>query len=180
MFLGLDLKTWLGLTVVGTVISTLGAILGVVLKDYFFSRSFEEWKQQRTLEQVYQRFRDPLLLSAHELASRIAEIIDHYPTVYLRAEVLSSRPEKQIENSIEDPYFQRYKLISTVYRFCSFLGWLELYRQEVTFLHSGNNRHSKDLDQAIGLIRGDLADGQLNKAKDWPQWRDTLIFREEL
>jgi hypothetical protein len=94
--------------------------------------------------------------------------------------VLSLRPEKQIDNSIEDPYFQRYKLISTVFRFCAFLGWLELYRQEVTFLHSGDNRHSKELDQAIGLIRGDLADGQLNMADDWTDWRDTLIFREEL
>ncbi len=180
MFLGLDLKTWLGLTVVGTAISTFGALLGIVLKDYIFSRSFEKWKQRQTLEQLYQRFRDPLLLSARELASRSIEILDQYPTVYLRTNVLSLRPSRQIENSTGDPYFQHYKLVSTAYRFCAFLGWLELYRQEITFLHSGSNKHSRELEQAIGLIRSDFADGQLNTANDWLEWRDTLIFREEL
>jgi len=180
VFLGLDLKTWLGLTVVGTAISTFGALLGIVLKDYIFSRSFEKWKQRQTLEQLYQRFRDPLLLSARELASRSIEILDQYPTVYLRTNVLSLRPSRQIENSTGDPYFQHYKLVSTAYRFCAFLGWLELYRQEITFLHSGSNKHSRELEQAIGLIRSDFADGQLNASSDWLEWRDTLIFREEL
>jgi hypothetical protein len=180
VFLGLDLKTWLKLTVVGAAISTFGALVGIVLKEYVFSRSFEKWKQRRTLEQLYQKFRDPLLLSARELASRSMEILDQYPTVYLRTNVLSLRPSRQIENSTDDPYFQHYKLVSTAYRFCAFLGWLELYRQEITFLHSGSNKHSRELEQAIGLIRADFADGQLNKAKNWLEWRDTLIFREEL
>jgi hypothetical protein len=180
MFLGLDLKTWLGLTVVGSAISTFGALCGIFLKDYFFSRSFERWKQGQTLELLYQKYRDPLMLSACELVSRILEIVDHYPTAYLTTTVLESRPERQVDNSIEDPYFQRYKLLSTVYRFCAFLGWLELYRQEITYLHLGSNKHSRELERAIGLIRADLADGQLNKAADWHGWRDTLIFREEL
>jgi hypothetical protein len=180
MFLNLDLKTWLGLTVVGAVVSTLGALFGILLKDYFFSRSFERWKQRQTLELVYQKYRDPLTLSARELASRTWEIVKHYPTVYLTAEVLASRPERQIENNIDDPYFRRYKLLSTVYRFCAFLGWIELYRQEVTYLHSKSNNHSRELEEAVELIRGDLADGNLNDAANWDQWRDTLVFREEL
>ncbi len=180
MFLGLDIKTWLGLSVIGAVVSTIGSLIGIALKDYVFSRSFENWKQRRTLEQIYQHFKDPLLLSARELASRIIEILDQYPTVYLKRPVFESHPEKQIENSIDDPYFQRYKLISTLYRFCAFLGWLELYRQEIVFLQSGNNKHSKKLEHSIGKIRADLADGQLNKAEDWIEWRDILIFREEL
>lgn len=180
MLLGLDIKTWLGLTVLGAIISTIGALFGIVLKDYFFTRSLERWKQRQTLEQVYQRFRDPLVLAVRELASRTLEILDHYPTVYLRGEVLASRPTKQIENSIEDAYFQRYKLVSTAYRLSAFLGWLELYRQEITFLHPGNNKHAKALDVAVGRIRGDLADGQINVAEDWHEWRDTLVFREEL
>lgn len=180
MFLGLDLKTWFGLTVLGAVISTIGSLIGIILKDYFFTRSFERWKQQRTLEQVYQKYRDPLLLAARELVSRMVEILDHYPTVYLTEKVLASHPSKQAENNIEDPYFQRYKLVSTAYRVSAFLGWLELYRQEITFLNSGNNNHAKSLELAIGYIRSDLADGQLNKAEDWHQWKDTLVFREEL
>jgi hypothetical protein len=180
MFLGLDLKTWLGLTVLGSVISTLGALLGVLLKDYFFSRSFERWKQRQTLELLYQRYRDPLMLSGRELASRTVEIVNTYPTVFLTAAVLASRPTAQLVNSTEDPYFRRYKLVSTLYRFCAFLGWLELYRQEITFLHPGSSKRSIELERAIHQIREDLADGQLNKADDWLTWRDALVFREEL
>lgn len=180
MFLGLDLKTWLGFTVLGAIVATVGSLLGVVIKDYFFARSLESWKQRQILDQIYQKYRDPLLLSARELASRIAEILDHFPTVYLTEEVRSSRPLKQVANTTEDPYFRHYKLLSTAYRLSAFLAWVELYRQELTFLHYGNNRRAKELEDVVGLIRSDLADGQLNQAKDWEKWRDTLIFREEL
>jgi hypothetical protein len=180
MLLGLDLKTWLGLSVLGAVVSTIGALLGIVLKDYFFTRSLERWKQRQSLEQTYRRFRDPLLLAARELASRTLEILDHYPTVYLRKNVLASRPKKQIENSIQDAYFQRYKLVSTAYRLSAFLGWIELYRQEITFLQPESSKHARLLELAVGRIRGDLADGQINLAEDWHEWRDTLVFREEL
>jgi hypothetical protein len=180
MFLGLELKTWLALSVLGAIVSTLGSLLGVVLKEYFFSRSFESWKQRQTLEQLYKKFRDPLFLSARELASRITEILDHFPPIYLNTNVLATTPVKQVENNIQDPYFQRYKLISTAYRLSAFLAWVELYRQELTFLHPSNSIHASKLETAMGLIRSDLADGQLNRAKDWEKWRDRLIFREEL
>ncbi|WP_145929248.1 hypothetical protein [Chromobacterium vaccinii] len=180
MLLGLDLKTWLGFTILGAIVSTLGSLFGVVLKDYCFTRSFERWRQRQTLEQLYQKFRDPLLLSARELASRTAEVIDHFPTVYLNERVLASRPETQVANNIDDPYFKRYKLVSTAYRLSAFMAWVELYRQELTFLHSGNNAHATELERAVGRIRSDLADGQLNNANDWDKWKDKLIFREEL
>jgi hypothetical protein len=180
MFLGLDLKAWLGLSVLGAIVSTIGALIGIVIRDYFFSRSFERWKQQRSLEQIYQKFSDPLLLSALELTSRSIEILKNFPTVYLKKSVLASRPEKQLANTIHDPYFQRYKLISTAYRLSAFLAWLELYRQEITFLNSGSSKNAKTLELAIERVRGDFADGHINHSKDWDKWRDELIFREEL
>jgi hypothetical protein len=173
-------RDWLQFTAIAAVISTCGALLGIFLKDFVFSRSFERWKQKQSLEALYDKYRDPLFLSARELASRLAEIVQDYPTVFLKSDVLASRPERQLHNSIDDPYFQRYKLVSSAYRFCAFLGWLELYRQEGTYLHSGNNEHSKKLEAAVSLVRSDLADGHLNEADDWLDWRDTLIFREEL
>jgi len=179
MFLGLDFKAWMGLTVFGAVISTIGGLVGVILKDYFFTRS-ERWKQRQTLEQVYQRFRDPLVLAARELASRTLEILNEFPPSYVRQAVLLSTPEKQVENSTDDPYFQKYKLISTAYRLSAFLAWIEFYRQEITFLRSRNSRHAKRLETAVNRIRSDLADGQLNVAADWHEWHDVLIFREEL
>jgi len=180
VFLGLEIKTWLGLSVLGAIISTIGAIFGILLKEYFLSRSLEKWRQKQNLEKIYEKFRDPLILSGHELASRTLEIITHYPTVYLRRDVFNSNPKKQIKNSIDDPYFKRYKLISTLYRMGSFLGWLELYRQEITFLRSSNSKHTIQLERAVDRIRSDLADGQLNQNEDWQLWKDTLVFREEL
>jgi hypothetical protein len=180
MFLGLKIEQLLGLTVLAAVISTAGALFGIVLRDYLFSRAFESWKQRKALEQLYQKFRDPLLLSARELCTRLIEVLDEYPTCYLKNSVVQLHPDRQVTNNIDDPYFQRYKLVSTAYRLCSFLGWLELYRQEVVFLHSGNNKHSKRLEDTLAKIRSDLADGQLNTAEDWLEWKDALIFREEL
>jgi len=180
MFLDISIETWLGFSIVGALVSAVGALLAVAIKDYFFARSFEKWKQKRTVEQLYQRYRDPVFLSACELATRLMELDNNYPTTYLHSEVLSSTPDRQIHNSLEDPYFKKHKLLSSIYRLAAFLGWLELYRQEVTYLRSNQNRHSKSLENAVNFIRSDLADGQLNDAKDWPSWRDTLIFRDEL
>lgn len=173
-------KDWLGLTVVGTIISTVGAFLGIILKDLYISRRLETWKQERALEQLYERYRDPLVLSAEELCSRLIEIVTHYPTVYLHTSVLETQPDRQVENNTDDPYFRRYKLASTAYRFAAFLGWLELYRQEIVFLHPGDHERSKKLENLIEKIRADLADGQLNTAENWHEWKDILIFREEL
>ena len=180
MLPNLELTTWLSLTVVGTIVATLGSLLGILIRDYVFVRSFEKWKQRQTLEQLYHKFRDPLALSACELVSRIVEILDHYPPIYLREEVLKSRAEKQVINSIQDHYFQYYKFVSTKYRLSAFLAWIELYRQELTHLHSGNSQHAKKLELVVHQLRSDLADGQLNKASDWAEWKDNLLFREEL
>ncbi|BBQ01243.1 hypothetical protein BSFA1_63710 (plasmid) [Burkholderia sp. SFA1] len=77
------MNNWLSFAVLAAAISTFGALAGVLIKDYFFARSFERWKQQETLEQLYQRFRDPLTLASRELADRIGEIVSDYPTVFL-------------------------------------------------------------------------------------------------
>jgi hypothetical protein len=180
MILGLKWEQWLGFSVVAAVISTLGTLVGIVLRDLFLARSLETWKRRQSLRQVYQRFRDPLLLSARELCARLIEVLDQYPTVYLKQSVLEAAPACQEDNTIADPYFQRYKLVSTVYRLCAFLAWIELYRREIVFLHSGKDKHARLLEKRVEAIRGDLADGQLNTAPDWETWRDTLMFREEL
>lgn len=180
VWLGLELQAWLGLSVLGAVIAAIGSIVGIIVKDYYFSRSLERFKQRQALEAAYQKYRDPLMLAAGDMVSRLVEILDHYPTVYLKSSVLASQPDRQIKNSIHDAYFQKYKLVSTLYRFSALLAWLELYRQELTFLHPGDSAKSRRLEVVVHSLRSDLADGQLNKAEDWQDWRDTLVFREEL
>lgn len=180
MFLEIEYEKWLTFSVLAALITTFGSLVSLFIKDYFFARSFEIWKQKKSLERIYQNYRDPILLASKELCARFGEILKHYPTVYLRSDVLNLHPEKITKNSIDDPYFKKYKLISTVYRVCAFLGWIELYRQEIVFLDSGREHHNTELEKCLEVIREDFADGQINLAPNWEEWNDRLIFREEL
>jgi hypothetical protein len=178
--LGLELKQWLGFSVAAAVISTFGGLAGSALKEYLLARSFETWSQRTSIERVYQRYRDPILLSARELCARLAEVLADYPTVFLKASVLKSTPRTQVKNSVDDPYYKKYKLVSTIYRICALLGWIELYRRELVFLNSGRGAHTKELERCVEAIREDFADGSLNTHSNWHEWSDRLIFREEL
>jgi hypothetical protein len=166
----------LSLTVIAAVVTTIGNLVATWLKEFVFVRSFERWKERRSLASVKRRYRDPLLLSAQELRWRVAEIVDLYPPPYLRASVLHHRPDIA-RNDLADPYYQRYRLESTVFRLCAFLGWLELYRRELTFLHG--RRLDRKLAETLERVRDDLANGELNTAPDLRDWSDRLIFREE-
>lgn len=169
----------MGLTVIAALVGVVGSWFGVILKDFFFTRAFERWKTKQTLQRVYVRFTDPIFLSASDLCNRLKEICERHPAPYLSSKYLRVDSERMETNTANDPYFQRYKLLSSVYRFCSFLGWLELFRQEIVFLDSGRSLKNRRLENKLNAIRSDLADGQLNTAKDWILWHDRLIFREE-
>jgi hypothetical protein len=175
----MDWATVLGLTVVGALVTTAGTLLGLFLKEVLLARSFERWKMKQALAQVSRRYREPIALSAIELCNRLTFICDEYPPNFLDASLLNSRPDGPAVNSADDPHFRQYRLVSTVYRLCAFLGWVELYRQDTTYLDTDDASGGRRVDQAIYAVRSDLADGQLNKARDWQRWHDVLVFREE-
>ena len=179
-FLGMTLAQWLGLSIAGAVVTTIGSLVAVIVKDFFFTRSFERWSRHLDRVAVYERFRDPLAASAIELANRLCELIGQHPTAYLARHVFDLRPARQLGNDASDPYFKHYKLVSTLYRFSCFFGWLELYRQETTFLRIGDERRTLALQKALTAIRSDIADGHINLHPNWTDWHDALIFREEL
>jgi hypothetical protein len=176
---GLTTSQLLGLSVLAALVTTVGSLLATFLRDFLFARSLERWKDRRTLVTAYRKYRDPIIKTATDLLARVTDISLNYPTNYLRSALLDSHPDQLEANSAEDPYFKRYRLISTVYRLCALLGWLELYRQDVTFLDTGEKKDSKLLEKALEDIRNDLADGRLNTASDLQKWNDRLIFREE-
>ena len=169
----------LGLSVIAALVTVVGNLVAIWLKEFVFVRSFEQWKERRTLLSVYRRYRDPLLLAAEELHSRVAEISEQYPAAYLQSSVLDQHPKQLAANSADDPYYQRYRLTSTVFRLCAFLGWLELYRQELTFLDTGQETINNRLEESLEGVRDDLANGRLNREPDRTEWSDRLIFREE-
>src|ERR1022692_632603 len=176
---GLTASQVLGLSVLAALVTTVGSLLATFLKDFLFARSLERWRDRRTLLTAYRKYRDPIMKTATDLLARVNDICLNYPTNYLKSELLDSHPDQLGVNSAEDPYYKRYRLLSTVYRLCALLGWLELYRQDVTFLDTGEKKDSKLLEKALEDIRNDLADGWLNTASDLQKWNDRLIFREE-
>jgi hypothetical protein len=70
-------------------------------------------------------------------------------------------------------------LVSTLYRFCAFWGWVELYRRDVLRLSETAANERCELESHLRDLRAALADGQLNQAQDLDAWTDRLIFREE-
>jgi len=169
--------TWhqiLGFTVVGALISTFGTLLATLLKERFFARSHEVWKAQVSSEAVFRHYRDPLLLAAMELATRLEEIYNEYPTAFLTRDLLTRlRPGDDVLS--ENDHLQRYKLLSSLYRFASFLGWLELLRQDLVFVGDQNVAASSNAQNLITAIRRDMADS----LPEVSGWHDVTIFREE-
>lgn len=175
----LSARDLLGLAVLGSLVTAVGTLVGLALKEHFFARSFELWKSRRTLEALFQKYRDPLLLAADELSIRLKEVCDGYGAEYLSSSLLDTVPDRMQVAWASDSYYQRYKLESTIYRLCALFGWFELYRQEVVFLRSNRGKHNRRLEAAISAIREVIADGQMNASVDWEDWKDHLIFREE-
>lgn len=169
----------LSFAVVAALVSAVASFLALVVKDYFFARSFESWKSNRTLDEVYRKYRDPIILASKELCSILDQICSEYPPKFLDSEILNLTPTQQLANSADDEYYLKYKLTTTVYRFCSFFAWLELYRRDIVFLNSGHDDLNRRLDSCILNIRDDIAQGGLNEANDWHNWTDILVFREE-
>ena len=164
---------------VGALVTTTGTLIGLFLKEVLLARSFERWKMKQTLTQVSRKYREPIALSATELCNRLTFICDEYPPDFLDASLLTSTTEGPAVNSAADSHFKKYRLVSTVCRLCAFLGWVELYRQDTTYLDTDDGSGGRRVDRAIYAVRSDLADGQLNKARDWQTWHDVLVFREE-
>ncbi len=119
--------------VVAAIVTTAGTLFGHYLKEVVLARSLEDWKHRRALREIYRRYRDPIVLAGIELANRLKEITEEYPTDFLDACLLEGMAPLPSLDSIRNTYFQRYKC-HTIYRLAGFLGWLELFRQELVFL----------------------------------------------
>jgi len=169
----------LGLSVVAAIVTTIGSLIALFLKEYVFSRSFERWKNRNTSQQVYEKYREPIVLAALELCRRLHEVCTLHPADYLNSELLGITPRPQKSNCASDTYFRQYMLLSTIFRLCAFLGWLENYRNEIVFLGSNESPNNRRFEVELANVRSDLADGRLNTAPDWDKWTDSLIFREE-
>ena len=168
-----------GITVLVGLAAVTGAIAGHFLKELLPSIAIEHWKARRDLASIFQKYRDPIVLSATELVHRLQELEKEYPAEFLGNNCFVFEASQPSLTTTEDPYYQTYKATSTLYRLCSFLGWTELFREEIVYLTSGRGSIDKDIERSMKRIRSALADGHLNSAENWEEWADQLIFREE-
>lgn len=167
------------LGVAAAIVSTMGSLLALFIKEYFLTMHFECRREKKTIDLLFNKYRDPIMLATMEFSKRLIEIYKDFPAPYLDKAILKVKPDSLARNSAYDEHYLRYKLISTCYRMCALWGWLELYRQEITFLRSSNTKRNKELEACLDKLKNVLADGHIIQFDDWVGWGDFLIFREE-
>ena len=134
-----DPKIWTAL--VTALLALAGTLLTAVLasrdrrdletlKDDLQSRR-EQKQAAASAEQVLARYRDPLLHAAYDLQSRCWNIVKNG---FLAHYVRDGNPRER-----------DYAVENTVFLFAQYLGWTELIRQEVQFLHLGKDDKTRTL-----------------------------------
>lgn len=168
----------LGAAAVGGIAGAVATLVSTILKDLVFPRQLEQWKTRRELARVFRKYKDPILLSSTELFHRVDELF-LADFNYLVRNSSAQFPSVRQSPTYDAPFYRQYKFDSTMYRFCAFLGWLELYRLEGRFLNAESEPLALSLDDKIDRIQAVLADRKLNGTPNWREWNDRVIFREE-
>ncbi len=172
---------YFGFSVIAAIVTNVGSFIALFLKDFLFVKYFDDLKEKRSLKRVAQHYKDPILLTASELSRRLEQSLKNKQIAIntFNKEVLFDKSKYMTVTTNQDKYFLKYRFISTLYRFCAFFGWLELYRQDITFLDSHSKKDNFKSALLIDNIREAIAEGRLN-TNDTNTWNDRFIFREEL
>jgi hypothetical protein len=164
--------------VLGSIVTVIGSLIALYLKEVLAVRSLERWKAHQTLLGVYRRYQLPIFHAAEELSVRAYGLArGNNDTGSL--ELLDREISREPHALVSDHYLQ-YRFVSNVYRLCSFLGWVELYRRDIGTLDVDSIDRNHLLEACLSNIQGPLADGWINQHEDIKSWRDCLVFREEL
>jgi len=163
-----------------SVTSLLLAIIGgSTIFDTLIQRILDRWKQKKDLSSLYRKYSAPLFRSSHELSFRLFNIIYDSRGEFLAKTSFYTGSVERKSISRSDPYFLNYQSMSTLYRLCAFLGWIELYKKETTFLQPMNDRRTRSLELKISDILSDFADRTDGTATNWNTWyekkRNTFV-----
>ena len=136
-----------------TLITALGALIGVLLKDFIFKLLEEQRSQRRELAAIYSRYADPLASAAVTLMWRLHEAINQPGRG--RFLKLVGVPDSTNKYST----FGAYKKLSTLYRVAALLGWIRACRREFSYLRVADGGGLKPIEDSIASIESALADG---------------------
>lgn len=128
--------TWkeiLGLTVLGAIVTTSGSLLALYIKEFVATRWLERWKARQTLLGVYRRYQLPIFLAAEELSGRLYGLSrdsNDREERDIGLDILRNPARREQHAGVSEHYLG-YRFVSNIYRLCSFLGWVELYRRDI-------------------------------------------------
>jgi hypothetical protein len=154
------------IAIASAVISVFGAIVAGVMTTWSNknSRRFEaalqaQQHEQSKAEQAAQllsRYREPLLLAANSLQSRIFNVIrDDYLPLYLHC-----------GDREQELYARRF----TVYTLAEYLCWVEIIRRELRFLDLGAEEENREFTRRMLAVTNTIS----NKDRDETHFR---LFR---
>lgn len=133
------MDNWIGIA--SAIISVAGAIVAGVLTTWSNKRSHEQTKAEQAA-QLLSRYREPLLLAANSLQSRMFNVVrDDYLPVYLRGD-----REQQ-------DYARRF----TVYTLAEYLCWVEIIRRELRFLDLGAEAENREFTRLLLTVTNNLS-----------------------
>lgn len=124
-------------SIIIAVVSLVGALLSASITGWFAYRS-EERKRRFDSEKLVAKYRDPLLLAAHDLQSRLFNIVDQN---FLRYHDDASRDHH--DNVLH----------YTCFLVGQYFAWTHILRNQVQFLRFSTNKNNKDLANALSKIQ---------------------------
>jgi hypothetical protein len=155
---GVSTEVLIGL--VSATVSVLGAVAAGLMTTWSAQRTrrFEhmlvaQQREQDKAEQaeaVLSRYREPLLLAAQNLHSRIYMIVKNK----ILADYLHCG----------DPELERYGRDYTVYVFAEYLCWIEIIRRDLRFLDLGTEARNRELVRKVENVQIAMSDVTLPRA----------------
>jgi hypothetical protein len=142
---------WIGAA--SAVISVFGAIVAGVMTtwsnkkarrlDAALQRQEREQTKAEQAELLISRYREPLMLSAQSLQSRLFNAVrDEYLPVYLHH---------------EDEEERRYARDFTVYTLAEYLCWVEIIRRELRFLDLGAEESNREFTRLLLVVTNTMS-----------------------
>jgi len=114
--------------------------------------------RQEASEDLVRRYREPLLLAAFDLQTRIGNIVQND---FAARHMGSADPEEH-----------HYARTSTLYRIGEYFGWIEILRRGLQFLNLGKDRRTHELVERLDQVSRTFADTQRYPASAFRLFRD--------
>jgi hypothetical protein len=133
--------------IVGGLAGAVGTLVSGVLRDFIAKWWVDSKECNKSADEIYRRYAEPLAAAATSLMWRLEEMFgqDGRSTF-----LISKEPRTQFED---------YKLRSTYYRLAVLLGWLRALRRELSFLRLAGKHRIEIIEEAIENLEKSLADG---------------------